>query len=228
MRNYAPALLKMYGSQCPVMSRAVSTLEGEKPIETESGVEKKPEKSSCPFLNKVESMVKEASKADIIEIGADDAKKVEVEGTKFPYDNFFHQQIMKKKKDHSYRIFKKVNRLAGPGQFPHAMEYSWGERPVTVWCSNDYLGMSCHPEVKNAVREALDKYGAGAGGTRNISGNSMLHERLEGRLATLHQKEAALLFTSCFVANDSTLFTLAKILPGNWHLSHFLFIAPFA
>lgn len=70
----------------------------------------------------------------------------------FPYDQFFHQQIMKKKKDHSYRVFKKVNRLAGPGQFPQAMEYSWGEKPITVWCSNDYLGMSCHPEVKNAVR----------------------------------------------------------------------------
>ena len=94
------------------------------------------------------------------------------------------------------------------------MEYSWGEKPITVWCSNDYLGMSRHPEVIDAVREALDKYGAGAGGTRNISGNSMGHEMLEKRLADLHQKEAGLLFTSCFVANDSTLFTLAKSLPG--------------
>lgn len=59
---------------------------------------------------------------------------------------------MKKKKEHSYRIFKKVNRLAGPGQFPSALEYSWGEKPITVWCSNDYLGMSCHPKVKEAVR----------------------------------------------------------------------------
>nr|CAI5833521.1 unnamed protein product [Callosobruchus analis] len=121
---------------------------------------------------------------------------------------------MKKKKEHSYRIFKKVNRLAGPGQFPRAMEYSWGEQPITVWCSNDYLGMSSHPEVKNAVREALEKYGTGAGGTRNISGNSTWHEALEKALANLHQKEASLLFTSCFVANDSTLFTLAKSLPG--------------
>lgn len=109
-------------------------------------------------------------------------------------------------------MFKKVNRLAE--QFPSAMEYSWGEKPITVWCSNDYLGMSRHPKVINAVREALDKFGAGAGGTRNISGNSMGHERLERRLAKLHQKEAGLLFTSCFVANDSTLFTLAKALPG--------------
>jgi 5-aminolevulinate synthase len=70
----------------------------------------------------------------------------------FAYDSFFHQQIMKKKKEHSYRIFKKVNRLAGPGEFPKALEYSWGEKPITVWCSNDYLGMSCHLDVKEAVR----------------------------------------------------------------------------
>lgn len=89
-----------------------------------------------------------------------------------------------------------------------------GEKPITVWCSNDYLGMSRHPTVIGSVREALEKYGSGAGGTRNISGNSMGHVLLEKRLAELHQKEAGLLFTSCFVANDSTLCTLAKLLPG--------------
>ncbi|ODN04403.1 5-aminolevulinate synthase, erythroid-specific, mitochondrial, partial [Orchesella cincta] len=128
------------------------------------------------------------------------------------YETFFHDQIMQKKLDHSYRVFKKVNRSAT--NFPSAKEYSWGERPITVWCSNDYLGMSCHPEVKKAVRESLDKHGAGAGGTRNISGNTLYHETLEAELASLHQKPAALLFTSCYVANDSTLFTLARTLPG--------------
>ncbi|XP_073848209.1 5-aminolevulinate synthase [Musca autumnalis] len=133
----------------------------------------------------------------------------------FAYDNFFQEQIMKKKQDHSYRVFKKVNRLAGSGLFPHALEYSTREeRPITVWCSNDYLGMSAHAKVKKAVAEALERHGSGAGGTRNISGNSMYHELLEARLANLHDKEAALLFTSCYVANDSTLFTLAKLLPG--------------
>lgn len=120
---------------------------------------------------------------------------------------------MKKKKDHSYRIFKKVNRLAE--NFPSALEYTGEEKPVTVWCSNDYLGMSRHPEVINAVKNALEAHGAGAGGTRNISGNSMWHEGLEEELADLHNKEAALLFTSCFVANDSTLFTLAKVIYFN-------------
>lgn len=121
---------------------------------------------------------------------------------------------MRKKKDHSYRIFKKVNRLANEGLFPKALEYSWGEKAITVWCSNDYLGMSCHPEVKKAVSSALENHGTGAGGTRNISGNSLYHEKLEKQLAELHQKEAALLFTSCYVANDSTLYTLAQLLPG--------------
>ncbi|KAJ1520081.1 hypothetical protein ONE63_004304 [Megalurothrips usitatus] len=134
------------------------------------------------------------------------------EENKFQYEDFFHEQIMRKKQDHSYRVFKKVNRLAS--EFPSALEYSWGEKPITVWCSNDYLGMSCHPDVKAAVRQALETHGAGAGGTRNISGNSLFHEGLESELAKLHQKEAALLFTSCFVANDSTLFTLAQALPG--------------
>jgi len=133
----------------------------------------------------------------------------------FQYEKFFKEQIMKKKQDHSYRVFKKVNRLAGPGLFPHAFEYS-GEKqkPITVWCSNDYLGMSAHPRVKAAVAEALEYHGTGAGGTRNISGNSLYHENLEKTLAELHEKEAALLFTSCFVANDSTLFTLARMLPN--------------
>lgn len=82
---------------------------------------------------------------DVIEL-----KKEEGTPETFPYEAFFHEQIMKKKNDHSYRIFKKVNRMAN--KFPKANEYSWGERPVTVWCSNDYLGMSCHPAVKQAVR----------------------------------------------------------------------------
>lgn len=110
------------------------------------------------------------------------------------------------------RIFKKVSRSAQ--QFPSAVEYSHGEKPITVWCSNDYLGMSRHSQVMAAVREALEQYGTGAGGTRNISGNSMGHELLEKRLAQLHEKESGLIFSSCFVANDSTLCTLAKSLPG--------------
>ncbi|GAB1608592.1 5-aminolevulinate synthase, nonspecific, mitochondrial-like isoform X1 [Argonauta hians] len=131
----------------------------------------------------------------------------------FDYERFFEQQIEKKKQNHSYRVFKKVLRKGE--EFPFAEEYDdKKKKDITVWCSNDYVGMSWHPVVKQAVQDALEKHGAGAGGTRNISGNSPLHELLEKEIASLHNKEAALLFTSCYVANDSTLCTLGKHLPG--------------
>lgn len=205
VRNYGVSVIMNYRQHCPVMSRLSSTIAESEQSQVTSM------KNQCPFLSKERDAVKEASPAieeDVISLGITEQK----EETHFPYEEFFHEQIMRKKKDHSYRVFKKVNRLAE--NFPAAMEYSWGEKPITVWCSNDYLGMSRHPAVINSVRDALDKFGAGAGGTRNISGNSMGHELLEKRLALLHQKDAALLFTSCFVANDSTLFTLARILPN--------------
>ncbi|XP_074499932.1 5-aminolevulinate synthase, non-specific, mitochondrial-like isoform X2 [Sebastes fasciatus] len=133
----------------------------------------------------------------------------------FQYDKYFEKKIEGKKTDHTYRVFKTVNRRAST--FPMADDYSeslHAKRDVSVWCSNDYLGMSRHPRVTQTIMETLRKHGAGAGGTRNISGTSKFHVELEHELADLHDKDAALLFTSCFVANDSTLFTLAKILPG--------------
>uniref|UniRef100_H3BHN0 5-aminolevulinate synthase n=1 Tax=Latimeria chalumnae TaxID=7897 RepID=H3BHN0_LATCH len=133
----------------------------------------------------------------------------------FHYDKFFEKKIEEKKNDHTYRVFKTVNRRAD--SFPMADDYSSSlvtRKEVSVWCSNDYLGMSRHPRVVGAILENLKKHGAGAGGTRNISGTSKFHVRLEQELADLHGKDAALLFSSCFVANDSTLFTLAKMLPG--------------
>ncbi|XP_024914949.1 5-aminolevulinate synthase, erythroid-specific, mitochondrial isoform X2 [Cynoglossus semilaevis] len=136
-------------------------------------------------------------------------------GPSYNYDSFFVDKIAEKKNDHTYRVFKTVNRNAEV--FPFAENFSiTGEEgsQVSVWCSNDYLGMSRHPRVIGAIREALDRHGAGAGGTRNISGTSNYHVSLEKELAQLHQKDAALVFSSCFVANDSTLFTLAKMLPG--------------
>ncbi|XP_059241435.1 5-aminolevulinate synthase, erythroid-specific, mitochondrial isoform X1 [Mustela nigripes] len=133
----------------------------------------------------------------------------------FGYDQFFRHKIMEKKQDHTYRVFKTVNRWADAYPFAqHFSEASMASKDVSVWCSNDYLGMSRHPQVLQATQETLQRHGAGAGGTRNISGTSKFHVELEQELAELHQKDAALLFSSCFVANDSTLFTLAKILPG--------------
>uniref|UniRef100_A0A9L0RHQ3 5-aminolevulinate synthase n=1 Tax=Equus caballus TaxID=9796 RepID=A0A9L0RHQ3_HORSE len=133
----------------------------------------------------------------------------------FQYDRFFEKKIDEKKNDHTYRVFKTVNRRAHI--FPMADDYSDSlitKKQVSVWCSNDYLGMSRHPRVCGAVMDTLKQHGAGAGGTRNISGTSKFHVDLERELADLHGKDAALLFSSCFVANDSTLFTLAKMMPG--------------
>ncbi|MGC8203485.1 5-aminolevulinate synthase [Aliiroseovarius sp. PTFE2010] len=113
-----------------------------------------------------------------------------------------------------YRTFIDIERRNG--HFPHATwrHPSGDERPVTVWCGNDYLGMGQHPTVLDAMHGAIDAAGAGSGGTRNISGTTVFHNQLEAELADLHGKESALLFTSAYIANDATLSTLPKLFPG--------------
>lgn len=129
---------------------------------------------------------------------------------KFDYDGFYNAELEKKHKDKSYRYFNNINRLAK--EFPRAHMSDKGDR-VTVWCANDYLGMGRNPRVLNKMHETLEEYGAGAGGTRNISGHNKHAVELEGTLARLHSKEAALVFSSCFVANDATLATLGSKMP---------------
>ena len=129
---------------------------------------------------------------------------------KFDYEAFYNAELDKKHKDKSYRYFNNINRLAK--EFPRAHMASKEER-VTVWCANDYLGMGRNPQVLKAMHETLDEYGAGAGGTRNISGHNKHAVDLETTISKLHSKEAALVFSSCYVANDATLATLGSKMP---------------
>ncbi len=129
---------------------------------------------------------------------------------RFDYEQFYEAELDKKHKDKSYRYFNNINRLAK--EFPRA-HMSAKEERVTVWCSNDYLGMGSNAHVLKTMHETLDMYGAGAGGTRNISGHNQHAVALESTIAKLHAKEAALVFTSCYVANDATLATLGSKLP---------------
>jgi 5-aminolevulinate synthase len=129
------------------------------------------------------------------------------------YQAAFTDAVEKVKSEGRYRVFADLKRIRG--EFPRA---TWtspeGERDVTVWCSNDYLGQGQNPLVIAAMHEAIDAVGTGSGGTRNISGTTHHHVQLEAELADLHGKEAALLFTSGYVSNEATLETLQKILPG--------------
>jgi 5-aminolevulinate synthase len=130
------------------------------------------------------------------------------------YDDQLDAAIDRLHDEGRYRTFIDIARKNG--QYPHATWHKpdGSEAPVTVWCGNDYLGMGQHPVVLAAMHAALDAVGAGSGGTRNISGTTVYHKRLEAELADLHGKEAALLFTSAYIANDATLSTLPVLFPG--------------
>ncbi len=129
------------------------------------------------------------------------------------YNDFLDQSLNRLHDEGRYRTF--IDIVREKGNFPHATWHrpDGTNAPVTVWCGNDYLGMGQHPTVLSAMHEALDATGAGSGGTRNISGTTVYHKKLEDELAHLHGKENTLLFTSAYIANDATLSTLPKLFP---------------
>ena len=130
------------------------------------------------------------------------------------YDSIFRAAIDRLHEEGRYRVF--IDILRTKGNYPNAQCFAGhnGPKPITVWCSNDYLSMGQHPTVVEAMERALHEVGAGAGGTRNISGNTHYHIELEAELAGLHGKEAGLVFTSGYISNEATLSTLGKLLPG--------------
>lgn len=131
----------------------------------------------------------------------------------YSYNTRFREALADLRRENRYRVFADILRRSGA--YPAADLHAHNQvHPITVWCSNDYLGMSQHPKVLEAMRAAIDRTGAGSGGTRNISGTTHYHVELERELADLHGKEGALLFTSGFISNDATLSTLSRLLPG--------------
>ncbi len=133
----------------------------------------------------------------------------------FDYENYFKNIIKSIKNEGRYRVF--IDILRKSKSFPNAAWFEEGKNTpedITVWCSNDYLGMGQNPLVLNAMKDAIDRCGAGSGGTRNISGTTHYHVELEKELASLHGKESSLLFTSGYISNEATLSTLASTLKG--------------
>ncbi|KAJ2082160.1 mitochondrial 5-aminolevulinate synthase [Coemansia sp. RSA 988] len=198
-------------SQCPVVGPAIraNDADASKPSQSQP--------ATCPYAKGASNSSGAASAARTSASPA--AMPAAAEGkpvshgsleTTFDYEGMYQERLAKKHADKSYRYFNNINRLATKYPRAHTANAS---NMVTVWCSNDYLGQSKSPAVVDAMKSALTTYGAGAGGTRNIAGNSALHLQLESELATLHRKEAALVFSSCFVANDATLSTLCNALP---------------
>ncbi|KAI8332477.1 pyridoxal phosphate-dependent transferase [Chlamydoabsidia padenii] len=183
--------------QCPVMSQAIG--QQARPLSTSSVASQTPSKV-------VQAEVQSTKVNTTITPVTHQTK-----GKHFDYEAFYQHELEKKHQDKSYRYFNNINRLAQ--KFPRA-HTARVEDEVTVWCANDYLGMGRNPVLTETMKRTLDRYGAGAGGTRNIAGNADLHLRLESELADLHHKEGALVFSSCYVANDATLSTVAGKMPG--------------
>lgn len=171
---------------------------------------------SASTLSDVQDTISEMVKAKELFLAQQQVSATPVEnaaasdGEAFEYEKTYSTELERKHNDKSYRYFNNINRLAK--DFPRAHRAA-EEDKVTVWCANDYLGMGSHKVVTDAMHNTIDKYGAGAGGTRNIAGHNRHAVELEASIADLHKTDAALVFSSCYVANDATLSLLGKKLP---------------
>ncbi|SCU81211.1 LAMI_0B05204g1_1 [Lachancea mirantina] len=206
---------------CPFLNNASSSMQSVKRLQQSnvSAIAKK-----CPFMGKAMQTAGYASSA-AANVAAANARNSESDlrssddvqesafvnhGTReksFDYDGLFEQQLHDKRTDRSYRFFNNINRLAKEFPLAHRQHE---EDKVTVWCSNDYLALSKNQQVVDVMKRTLDKYGAGAGGTRNIAGHNKHALKLEAEIAALHKKEGALVFSSCFVANDAVISLLGQ------------------
>ena len=174
--------------------------------------------SQCPFMKAAHLVEPGHSSLDAISKRLNDPWNfIDMDSLRQPkeridYESHFTAAIQKLKEESRYRVF--INILRDCGNFPRAQQILHGKvRDVVVWCSNDYLGMGQHPNVLRAMTDALQKHGAASGGTRNIGGTTNFHVRLEAELADLHNKQAALVCTSGYVANEAGLSTLPKVFP---------------
>ncbi|XP_033927612.1 5-aminolevulinate synthase, erythroid-specific, mitochondrial-like isoform X1 [Melopsittacus undulatus] len=191
------------GSHCPFMD-----LGGDPPFVQRAPPEVQedvtpPETAPLDWLMELMETPKEAPPERALEDNLPDGA--------FPYTALLESRLAALRSTHAYRVFTAVRRRA---EAPPLALGGAPQRPLQLWCSNDYLGMSRHPAVLRAARAALSAHGLGSGGTRNLSGTSPVHEALELSLAQLHQQPQALLFGSCFSANDTGLGTLLRVLPG--------------
>lgn len=197
--------------KCPVMGSAMRTYST---AQTRHDVSTK---RSASTLSEIQDNIAEMVrvKENFLQQQAQDQINP-TEGSAFEYENLYENELEKKKSDKSYRYFNNINRLAH--KFPKAHRAKEDDQ-VTVWCANDYLGMGGNEQVLKSMHEVIDKYGAGAGGTRNIAGHNKHALELEASIAKLHKTDGALVFSSCYVANDATLSLLGKKLPNMVYFS---------
>lgn len=204
--------LERNGSVCPVGNHTVASLQQKRGYTSQS---KGAFASAAPIQAKVHAPPPQR-RTPGSGLGPMPAPKPH-DGPGFDFEQFYHDELTRKHEEKTYRYFNNINRLASRAPMGHLAENE--KQEITVWCSNDYQNMSRHPRVLQAMKETIDKYGAGAGGTRNIAGHNRHVERIEAVLARLHHKEGALIFGSCYTANDGALSVLGSKLPNCVYLS---------